>query len=369
MQLSQTSRRAAVVCAVVFGMMGHFGSLASADGLLAMRGYYYKEDATRVMQPMLDAEFDVGEAGRLNAHTLVDAITSASAASGASGEAFTERRYEGGVGYQHTLGITRLRGSARISSEPDYKSVFAGAGGDVEVAERNTTIGIFAGFGSDNLTNAGAQDGMGVPIDESLSTLLASISLAQVLSPVAVAGLTYDISHLDGFLENPYRSVIAGGARIAERVPDDRLRHAMNASLRVHWPAMTTTIIGGYRFYFDDWGITAHTPEVRTVTSFGDDVSAHFRLRYHRQGKADFFKPVYDSSDPAVEPYLTDDPKLSAFDSQLIGGKLSIAANALGVRGSLAPIRGELAAEFLRQDNRYGNAVVLYAALVVPFEY
>src|SRR5215475_1780893 len=75
-------------------------SPASADGTLAVRGVYYKERATRVMQPMLDGMFDAGVHGVVTGHFLVDAITSASASSGAvNAVPFNELRYEGGVGY------------------------------------------------------------------------------------------------------------------------------------------------------------------------------------------------------------------------------------------------------------------------------
>ena len=56
---------------------------ARADGTLAVRGVYYKERATRVMQPMLDGAFEAGERGLVTGHLLVDAITSASQSSGA----------------------------------------------------------------------------------------------------------------------------------------------------------------------------------------------------------------------------------------------------------------------------------------------
>src|SRR5215831_17131791 len=78
---------------------------AHGDGTLAMRGVYYKERATRVMQPMIDATLDAGSHGTVTGHFLVDAITSASASSGAAdAKPFTEQRYEGGIGYAHQLG-------------------------------------------------------------------------------------------------------------------------------------------------------------------------------------------------------------------------------------------------------------------------
>ena len=93
--------------AVILAVLGVAlaASPAPADGTLTARGVYYKERATRVMQPMLDGMFDVGVHGIVTAHFLIDAITSASASSGAADSAaFTERRYEGGLGYAHERG-------------------------------------------------------------------------------------------------------------------------------------------------------------------------------------------------------------------------------------------------------------------------
>jgi hypothetical protein len=85
---------------------------ARADGTLAVRGVYYKERATRVVQPMLDAMFDAGVHGVVTGHFLVDAITSASASSGAdNAKPFTERRYEGGGGYSHEIDWLTVGGS------------------------------------------------------------------------------------------------------------------------------------------------------------------------------------------------------------------------------------------------------------------
>src|SRR5690606_20027535 len=112
-----------VACAIGYSLAG--SSSARADGELTMRGAYYKERSTRVSQPMMDLVFDVGDNGQMAAHVLVDAITSASAASGAAGEAFQEIRREFGAGYSHQVDLVKLGGRARFSVEPDYVSAFA----------------------------------------------------------------------------------------------------------------------------------------------------------------------------------------------------------------------------------------------------
>src|SRR4051812_35729639 len=145
---------------------------AHADGTLAMRGVYYKERSTRVVQPMLDGMFEVGARGLLTGHLLVDAITSASASSGAAAaEPFTERRFEAGAGYAQELDgpegsildTVRLGADAKISKEPDYRSLYAGVRGEAELAQKNLTFGLGGGVSLDEVNNEGAQSPMGGP--------------------------------------------------------------------------------------------------------------------------------------------------------------------------------------------------------------
>jgi len=137
---------------------------ASADGTIAVRGVYYKERSTRVIQPMLDAMFEVGSRGLLTSHFLVDAITSASASSGAAGGAFTEKRYEGGAGYVQEIDNFRVGGDAKYSTESDYRSVYVGARGEMDLAHKNAVIGLGGGMSFDRVSNTGAQSPMGGPM-------------------------------------------------------------------------------------------------------------------------------------------------------------------------------------------------------------
>ncbi|MCA9677928.1 MAG: DUF3570 domain-containing protein [Kofleriaceae bacterium] len=339
---------------------------ARADGELAMRGVYYKEKATRVVQPMLDARFDVGDAGQVDAHLLVDAITSASVASGSSGIAFSERRYEAGGGYLDRRGRWGYGASGRLSREPDYTSLFGGLRGDVALADDNFLLGVALGAGHDSISNAGAAMMMGTPLSGTMTTLLASVSASQIVSPRLVVGLTYDVSRLDGFQENPYRSVITAEGLVMERHPQTRRRQAWAASARWFVGRTATTVIASHRVYVDDWGIVAHTPELRVVQEAGDAADVAIRYRYHHQSAADFYLPSYPSADPSDFPYLTDDVKLSAFTSHTIGFKVGVFGRAFGLDGALGDARGEVEFEYVDQNNRFGNAGIANAALILP---
>jgi hypothetical protein len=346
---------------------------AGADGVVNLRGAYYKERSTRVQQPMVDAALDTGKRGRLAAHFLVDSITSASAATGAGGVEFNELRYEAGLGYSHELpGRVRLGVQGRYSTEPDYLSKFVAAHGEMALFDQTLTLRVLAGLGSDDITNGVAvmMGSLGTPRrQESLSTSLVSVGLTQVLAPRILATVTYDFARLTGYQANIYRVVRGGSEPVPERVPDLRLRHAVAGTLRAHLPSRTTTILS-YRFYADDWGIVAHTPEARVVQELLPGLDARLRYRFFVQGAADFYKDVYmqaELQNPSV--HVTDDEKLSRFETHTIGVQLSGAASLIGLRGGWGAMRVDVLVERILQTTSFGNAWGLQLGLSVPFEY
>ncbi len=362
---------------------------AAADGSLTMRGVYYKERSTRVIQPMLDGMFEVGTRGLLTGHLLVDAITSASASSGAAAaDPFTENRYETGVGYAHELDgpedsyldVVRLGGNAKISKEPDYLSLYAGVRGEAEIAQKNATIGIGAGVSADTINASGSQDGglsggiklkcpgdiLATSDDCSLNTYSMFASFSHILSRNSLVGVSYDLAYQTGFLSNAYRQVIIAPVPVSERHPFDRTRHAAAVSARYYVPATHTALIAAYRYYWDSWDIHGHTPEVRIIQSVGASADGSFRYRYYTQDASFFWQDRYRS---AMETYVTDDPKMSPFDGHLLEAKLGILGEVFGLEGRWAGARIEGILEYIIQHNRFGNAVVAHAALTGPFEY
>jgi hypothetical protein len=344
-------------------------SRAYADGEVSLRGGYYKERATRVVQPMIDVKAEAGENGQFDGHLLVDTITSASIAAGAQGVEFREQRYEFGAGYSHRFSDLTLGGSLRYSHEPDYQSLFASLRGAIDLFQQNTRLGLGVAYGDDDLSNASGQGGLMEPLMGELTTALATASWTQVLSDVLVSELTYDFTFLDGFQENPYRTVAAGGMRAEERVPDLRYRHAVALAARRFWVGLDAVSLASYRFYGDNWGVFGHTPEARWIQRLSSEIFVHGRYRFHWQNRADFYRSIYDSADPSLEPFITDDPKLGAMTTHTIGGKLEVGLSAFGVSGRSGDIRAELQFDYLVQDNRYGNALQAQLGVTVPFVY
>ena len=386
MQLRRAAQILLVVGAVLSGARA-----ARADGSVSVRGVYYKERATRVEQPMIDAMFDAGERGLVTAHVLVDAITSASAGAGAAnGVPFTEHRYEAGLGYQHEFDgpssipwIDKLRvsGDGKYSSESDYWSWYGGAKVEADVAQQNATIALGGGVSADTVGNNLQQNPllMGATLvcenahpdqrftECPLDTVSLYASASQIVSRNAVVAITYDLASLHGFQSNPYRTAITTAGLVPERHPNERFRQAIALSGRLFLPRTQTTLIAAYRYYTDDWHIHAHTPELRVVQQVGDGADATLGYRYYTQTAAFFYAPRY--GDPTMLPYVTDDPKMSAFDGHIIEAKLGVLGEEFGLRHDWAGARIEGILEYIIQHNRFGNAVVAHVALTLPFSY
>jgi len=373
-------RRMRLQLAVAAGVALAAATPARGDGTLTARGVYYKERATRVMQPMLDAMFDAGNHGIVTGHFLIDAITSASASSGAADAApFTERRYEAGLGYAHELGSVTVAVDAKGSTESDYRSLYLGARAQAELGQKNTVLGLGGGISCDTVSAAAAQ-GPSMPTlrcdaehptekDCDLRVYGMYASASQIVGKDAVIAVSVDVSTLRGYQSNPYRQAIVGEALVSERHPTARTREAFAASARYYVAPTGTTLIGAYRYYRDDWEVHAHTPELRVVQDVGHDVDASVRFRYYRQDGAYFFRDRYPPDNPAMTQFVSDDVKLSNFTGYTMEAKLGVLGEAFELKGSWAGARFEGILEYAVQHNRFGNAVIAHVALTLPFSY
>ncbi|HEY0711970.1 MAG TPA: hypothetical protein VGF45_04815, partial [Polyangia bacterium] len=228
---------------------------AKAEERIAVRGTYFREASTRVVQPMLEARFDLPSGYDLGAHALVDAISSASVAQGAmTDEVFQENRYEVGLSFGRTFegsNPTRLGGFLRHSNEPDYKSYTAGLSLTREVLERTGTISLTAAATIDDLALAAPL----LPRD--LAVVFAGVSYAQALTPTTLLLGGYEFFYLNGFYGNPYISHPDLGR---EKLPEVRIRHALAFKVAQYLPKLRLGAQLHYRFYFDQGSFGAIDP-------------------------------------------------------------------------------------------------------------
>ena len=323
-------------------------SIAAADaasgtytGSVAVRGNYYWEKSTRVVAPSAAVNLATPSGVRVEASYLLDAITSASTATGVTvDQAFTEKRNEGqaGIGYEVDFGETQLDVSVRgrYSKEPDYRSRGVGFGAALSLDQRNTLLHL-NGYVIDDAVSKivrgptpGRPDRISAQRAErqgDLQALSLGVAWDQVLSHATTLTLGYDAAFLRGFQANPYRIVmLTDGGQRPEVHPGRRGRHAGYLWLS-HFVMRTRTALKvGYRLYYDSWELMAHAPELRLHQEIGPHVEIRLRYRFYTQASSFFFDPGRYAS---TDAYVTADPKMSRFHNQTFGIKVRVALDFL----------------------------------------
>src|SRR5262245_53955137 len=200
-----------------------------ADDYVIVRGAYYREASTRVIQPMVELHRDSPSGFDVSAHFLVDAITSASIAAGTTVDnVFTEIRDEAGLRLRKRWDRSDLTLSYKYSAESDYWSHGLGASFGQRLWEDTATVRLSLGMTFDTMTakgrNPDCRPGDAEPFC-TLNALFGGISYSQVLSPVALAQVSYEAAYLEGFQGNVYRMV--SSLQRYEYLPEKRLRSAI----------------------------------------------------------------------------------------------------------------------------------------------
>jgi len=313
--------------AVVFVASG----ASRAEDFVSVRGVYYREPSTRVLQPMVEVQRDSDAGLDIGAHFLIDAITSASASAGGSDTAFTETRNEVGLHVGKRWSRFQVSGAYKYSAESDYWSHGLGLSGLARLWGDTATVRLSLGRSFDSLTSRGRPPNCRVAPGTScsLDTWFASVGYTQVLSPVVIAQLGYDIAYLDGFQGNLYRTVAGTSEVLPYRSGGSlrdgrRLRNAISPRIAYYVPPSGTGFQLAYRYYwdsfpgtpvtpYDPWGITAHTFELRIYQELGAYLEIRFLYRHHIQDHgAAFWCDTVASAGcyPAGSPYFSSDPKL-----------------------------------------------------------
>ena len=358
-----------------------------AEDRVTIRGAYFREPSTRVIQPMVEITKDLPDGFDVNAHYLVDAITSASAAAGTTVDnIFTEIRNEVGLGVGKSWERTRATLSYKYSAESDYWSHAIWASLARRFWGDTATVGVFGGLSLDAVGFRGrtppclTADGFSCPLDSGF----AGLAYTQVLSPVAIAQINLDSAALSGFLANPYRQVANVGY---ELIPDRRLRNAISVRVAYYFPSVETGVQLQYRYYRDfypgslggapdPWGLGASTIEGRVYRRLSRDLEVRLLYRQYFQQPPAFWCDV--ASNPGCSPmpgmvpwtYATTDPALGPVRTEYPEIKLIWDAEALrSVRFFRWFAAGTFEISYGRyiQNDSFGDAHVLQTGYSMPY--
>jgi len=149
-----------------------------------------------------------------------------------------------------------------------------------------------------------------------------SLSLSQIINKRLQVLFLTDITYQQGFLSLPfYRVYFNDNSEKIEALPSQRFKLPIGA--RANYFLGNNIIIRSfYRFYVDDWGITAHTIDLETAIKITPFFSIAPFYRYYTQTAVNYFAP-YKMHAPTDE-YYTSDYDLSAFHSNFVGAGFKV---------------------------------------------
>jgi hypothetical protein len=132
-----------------------------------------------------------------------------------------------------------------------------------------------------------------------------------------------DLGYQQGFLSTPYHRVYLSGSSkaVTETLPDTRFK--LPIGIRANYYVSNHVILRSlYRFYTDDWGLTAHTLQLEAPLRLNNLISISPFMRLNSQKGMDYFYP-YEAA-PASSQFYSSDYDLSTFTSTFYGSGIRL---------------------------------------------
>lgn len=305
------------------------------SGEVVFRGNYWRDRNTRVFNPTVDVRQELPGRVGVNAHYVLDAITSASLAAGAnSDQPFTELRHEAGLGIDIPLpGKNTISTSYSYSTESDYFSHNAGVRGRFNLFQENSYLVVGLDYGHNTV---GKRLGASAYLVEGvLQTVHAVAQWTQVLGKRLIGSLSYEFTYGSGYMNNVYRPVPGEQAIEIENLPKQRIRHVATLSLHGQIPTRSrlvphVTLRPALRGHYDSWNLRALNPELATYVPIGP-LELRGLFSFYTQGEVSFYRhegddlpnvfpgsPYYKSSSLRELGVFTSDTKLGTYDTYTV---------------------------------------------------
>jgi hypothetical protein len=288
---------------------------AFADDSFTVKTQVYTDsDHTTVVSPLVALSRDAWRGGTLSASYVADVVTSASVdvVSNAT-KKMSDYRSEITAGLSQKLKASTFGASYVYSLENDYQSHNAALSFSQDLFAKNSTLALGYNYAYNLVGRSGDQ-----LFHRRLDVHGVGASWTQVFGRSTIGQLSYTFSYNGGYQASPYRFVwVNDEFKVPETDPDERFRHAFVAAINQH-VGQDSAFQADYRVYFDNWGIVAHTIQVRYFITW-KDVTLRLRERFYYQNAANFYQATYS----ALQPYMTADRELSTFLSNIAGFKVS----------------------------------------------
>ncbi len=313
-----------LVSVLLVGCAARTDGLPSQVGLQAEGGLaiYANTDDLTVVSPWADLDQEVGDHFVVGAGYKADVISAATVdvVTSATG-GFREIRHEGAGHVTADFTETRAALNYYGSRENDTLSHTFSASADRDFLDRQLTVGLAYGLG---LYKVGT---VYEPVDlwAPKTVNQADVSGAWVLTPRTVLAGGYTLQVLTGELANPYLRVPLFPSDpeqwdknhaqwVAERHPEQRIRHGLNLTAR-HALRDDLFLWARWQGYLGTWSMRAHTGEVGAAFEVADGVVLEAVERFHWQSSVSFYRSVYTVN----RDYITRDRRLGKLMTNISG--------------------------------------------------
>lgn len=280
--------------------------------------HVYQGDKTTVQGPAVLVRKKFGESIMADAGWEADSVTGASIdvrVSGASELKEYRKQWNGGVSYLR--GKTTYNVAFMNSTETDYVSdnLTFGITEDMFGDLTTVTLGFTRGWDDVSENQLTHIEPRGTVDRRSYR-----LGVSQIITKNFLATLNYESSAMEGFLQNPYRTVRYGASNSLsisfqdERYPSTRTTNAIALTGRYYLP-YRASVKAGYRYFTDSWGIVAHTGDleyVHPLKGSWSKFSVEGAARYYTQTRADFYADLFPYID--AQNFLARDKILATFN-------------------------------------------------------
>ncbi|MEP6617072.1 MAG: DUF3570 domain-containing protein [Ginsengibacter sp.] len=217
------------------------------------------------------------------------------------------------------------------SGEYDYQSIGGGAGFTNTSKDKNTEFTLKGQAYLDHLKvilpvelRAGTSQARGQQNYPSAArnSYSGSLVFSHLVNQRFQFSLLGDVVYQNGYLGTPFHRIyFSDGIETNEKLPSSRLK--IPIGLRMNYFAGDKFIVRSfYRFYHDDWGLTAHTLDVELPVKITSFISISPFYRFYTQNGVKYFAGYKQHQ--SSEAFYTTDDDLSKFNSNSEGAEIRL---------------------------------------------
>lgn len=243
-----------------------------------------------------------------------------------------------------------------VSHENDYDALSVSLDGERHFNNDATTVSSGVSYSSDDLDPTDARLFNRVT-DESRRSASVFAAVSQILNQTSLIQTGLSITHLSGFLSDPYK--------LFDSRPDSRTQTAWTTAWRQFITPLNAALHADYRYFHDTFGIDSHTVELAWYQNVGDTLQIVPGLRYYSQSAADFFVRQADFS--GTRPYQSTDYRLSGYGAWSGSLKVQLEVNDLRLSATVERYRAD--AGYALNDDPVSPALVAFTRLSFGVDY